>query len=326
MKKSVINWSVRLLISAIALLAVFLNVNLSDIVDHLTRMSWGWQVPALCMTVLGTLIKTSRLKYLIASDTHYVSFRHSFAGYAIGVFGNIFLPLRGGDVLRCAALSRLSTHSSMPHQVGIFMIEKTLEMFSFVAIAIGGMIWFHQGSWQGLIAGIVGFGIVAMLIILMIYGERLMGFYIHLKLPFVKHVQKIIHMMAEVTRAFRNVSSYKQIIFLVLVTMVLRIIETAMFWFIAQSLGMDIGFAQMAVIFAFFAFGVAVPAAPGFIGTFEAAIVYGAMMFGVSQVTALSFALTTHAWLLLSWFLMGMIAFMIIPASQLLKPKETRPS
>ena len=322
MKKSVMSWGIRLLISAIALLSVFLNVDISDVTEHLSGMNWGWQVPALCMTVFGVLIKAARLKYLMSSDIHHISFRHSFAGYAVGVFGNIFLPLRGGDILRCAALSRLCSGSSMPHQVGIFMVEKTLEMLSFVAIAIGGLIWFHQGTWQGLIAGAIGLGVIVLLIGLMIYGETLMKIYIALKLPFVKQMQKIMNVMAEVTAAFRNVSSYKQIVFLVLITMVLRVVETAIFWSIAQSLGMDIGFAQMAVIFAFFAFGVAVPAAPGFIGTFEAAIVYGAMMFGVQQAAALSFALTTHAWLLLSWFLTGMVAFIIIPPSQLLRPKE----
>jgi uncharacterized protein (TIRG00374 family) len=56
-------------------------------------------------------------------------------------------------------------------------------------------------------------------------------------------------------------------------------------------------------------FGVALPAAPGFVGTFHAAGRYGLALFGVAALPALSFATVYHAFSLASCFLLGAVSY-----------------
>jgi uncharacterized protein (TIRG00374 family) len=56
-------------------------------------------------------------------------------------------------------------------------------------------------------------------------------------------------------------------------------------------------------------FGVAIPAAPGFVGTFHAAGRYGLALFGVAAIPALSFATVYHVFSLAICFLLGFVSY-----------------
>jgi uncharacterized protein (TIRG00374 family) len=59
----------------------------------------------------------------------------------------------------------------------------------------------------------------------------------------------------------------------------------------------------------FIAFGVAIPSAPGFIGTFHAAARYSLTLFGIQAGAAVSFALVYHLFSLVLCVLMGLISY-----------------
>jgi uncharacterized protein (TIRG00374 family) len=314
--------------SAALLYLVSLNVDAAQVVENLASINTTLLAPAAIATICSVLIKTERLRLLLDhSPQNVIPFQKTYIGLSLGIFGNVFLPLRGGDALRCVALSKLVPGSSVSRQIGVFVAEKTFETVSFALIAVFGVIWFHRDfldktPWAAALAmGVLAIGII---------GLFAMNWLLHHMLPERLEKLRVIiwgkAVLQNISAAFRDIASLRQISVLAGLTIALRLIEATMFLLIAQGLGMTLSIPQLAVIFAISAFGIAIPAAPGFVGTFEAAIVYATMMFGIDQTAALGFALTAHAWLLLSWLLMGATAFALMPGIfTLVKKNEKMP-
>ena len=61
------------------------------------------------------------------------------------------------------------------------------------------------------------------------------------------------------------------------------------------------------------AFGIAVPSTPGFFGPFEAALVAVLSLFGVSDTTAFSYAVTYHLTTLIPITLLGLVSLAVSP-------------
>jgi uncharacterized membrane protein YbhN (UPF0104 family) len=60
--------------------------------------------------------------------------------------------------------------------------------------------------------------------------------------------------------------------------------------------------------------GVAIPSAPGFIGTFHLSVQYGFMFYAVSSEEALSAAILLHASFFFPTILLGCFAFIVVQA------------
>jgi uncharacterized protein (TIRG00374 family) len=74
-------------------------------------------------------------------------------------------------------------------------------------------------------------------------------------------------------------------------TLAVWLIEGAIFWLVAQSLALDVAPLEGCFLLVLTAFFSLIPAAPGYVGTFEAAVVFGLNAIGVAGGQALSFAL-----------------------------------
>jgi uncharacterized protein (TIRG00374 family) len=98
-----------------------------------------------------------------------------------------------------------------------------------------------------------------------------------------------------------QIQSYKKkaILFILFETLVIWLFTTGMYLVAAWAFSVNpIGFLESIGLLAFTMLGMAVPSAPGFAGTYEAAFVAGLEVFGSDNATRnIAFALTFHWWI-----------------------------
>src|SRR3954447_23106068 len=93
-----------------------------------------------------------------------------------------------------------------------------------------------------------------------------------------------------VARASRRPARFFGAVMLVF-TVIVWMLEGVVLWLIGQSLGLDISPVEGMFVLVLCGFFVMIPAAPGYVGTFEAGVAIALARLGIGGGTAVAFAL-----------------------------------
>jgi uncharacterized membrane protein YbhN (UPF0104 family) len=81
---------------------------------------------------------------------------------------------------------------------------------------------------------------------------------------------------------------------------------------VQYSIHLSLPFAAPFLIMAMASFGVMIPSAPGFIGTFHLSVQYAFLLYGVPKEEALSAAILWHAGFFFPTIILGFASFLIV--------------
>jgi glycosyltransferase 2 family protein len=299
-------WLPGVIISIIALFVLSRLVSWGDLVRSFSSLNPLVVVVAVLLTVCSSMARTQTWRILLGSR---VKYWRTFHILNIGFMLNNLFPLRAGEFGRAVLMGRSSGLGTF-HVLSTIVIERTYDM-----VVIAGMLL----ATLPLVLGIKW----AQPFTIAIMGVMLLGlFCLHLlaryksqvdswitgvagRFPWVRRV--VMPRVASLLDGLGVLTSPQKMaesVFWILVT-----------WFIYNM----VTFVVLALFvphppfwWAFFlngaaALGVAVPAAPGGIGVYEASIVGALSFLQVSTSQALAFALVIH---LLNWittFVMGIV-------------------
>jgi uncharacterized protein (TIRG00374 family) len=108
---------------------------------------------------------------------------------------------------------------------------------------------------------------------------------------------------------FGVMASFRQAATILLCTMTIWMLFSTTTYLFLLAFSIKAPFLVAVTIQVFICFGVALPSAPGFIGTFHAACRYALTLFGIQAVTAVSFATAYHLFSLVACLLLGLVSY-----------------
>ncbi len=307
---------VGVLISAVLLYLAFRGQNPRDIWDALRSFDSRWLLPALVLYGLGVVIRALRWSILLRPLVP-VTTRQILPIVVVGYTANNVLPLRTGELVR-AFLMRQQFGVRKTAALATIAVERLfdgLTMLGFIFAAMTVISLTAELRHMALIAAIIFAAILVGLVVLTLGGsvrDRLLQLVLGpLPAPLAERVER----MAESFLGGLGVLRRKGDLALVAVTSIAAWgFEASMYWALAQGFGGEVA-AVITVPAALLTTGVAnlatlVPAAPGYVGTFEAGVtlvVNGAL--GASRSLALSYAILVHAVLWVPITLIGAIVW-----------------
>ena len=213
--------------------------------------------------------------------------------------GNMFLPARGGDLVR---VHYSHTASAMPHSevLSRLLLEKVVDLLT---IAFLGLIaaWLLRHSIApssaSLLLGMTGTafaaGVVAVLMVRLV-GERLIGwlgplFRLTRKREFIE--RHVTHMVRDAGRRL----TLANLLGPALLTMALWLMAYALSYVLAAGfVGVTLSYPESLLILFAGALGLMVPAAPSGIGTFHVSVVSAFLLLGRSASEGLLVATVIH--------------------------------
>ena len=218
----------------------------------------------------------------------------------VGYMGNTILPARGGEVLRILLLGERTT-SSRREILGSIVAERVLDagvlVVLFAALTWSGVAGTHKGR----LPAAIGLGLIAV-------GAVVLFFYISLR------KRGKLERFAEILRPFLRASRLlfgKLGVLLGFLTAGIWVLEGVIFWLIGLSLHLDIDVLQGTFLTVLTSFFLLVPAAPGYIGTFDAALVVGLRAVGITGGQRLAFVLLTRFVLFVPVTLAGLVLMLV---------------
>lgn len=300
--------------TAAAVALLIHNLDFAALGSSLRGIDTGWWPFLILLTVGSWMLKCWRMQSLFPREQA-VTLRACSIALGIGVIGNLVFPLRAGDVLRCAVLRQLAERTSVEGILGTFALEKLLESMAIAAILL---------YWAGLVAlpaevHVVAGRLAAASATAVALGVAAWILFDHVDtlLSRVGNIHGWPGRAAARARTFfqelRRCLNWRRMTVATLQTALLRLVDAATFLVLALAVGMQVDLSQAFLVMAVIAVATALPAAPGYLGTYEAGGVIALGLIGVAKPAALAYAITTHLWFIATWIVFGVIAVFSLP-------------
>jgi uncharacterized protein (TIRG00374 family) len=225
--------------------------------------------------------------------------RDAYALVPVGCMGNTVLPARTGELLRVFLLGRRTT-APRREVLGSIVAERLLDLLVLIAL-------FAILSWSG-IGGAPG-GQAPATIAVTLVALGFLGALLYVRFRRRGRFERFATTVRPFARAsrllFGRVGAK-----LAVVTAGIWTLYGLECYLVGASLGLSITPVEALMITVFASFSTLVPAAPGFVGTFDAAVIFAAKSLGVSGAAALSFGLLVRFIMFVPITIVGSIILM----------------
>ena len=296
-------WQVWLgvLISIVFLYLAFRQVDFSQVWHFLAQARWSWVLLGLVFYFLGVLLRAFRWQILL-NPLKRLPVRTVFPVVAIGYMGNNIYPARAGEVLR-AVLLKSKENVDISGSLATIVVERLFD-----AIVILGLVLLNLGQlagmpsaqeWVGSIQKGATIGGAVFLLILLVFlamvffterAQKVTSWLVQHLIP-SKLCEPVNRIIARFIDGLSSLRSPLQAFKVLLLSAAIWVCETGLYWGVMQALGLQLSFMTLMLLNGVINLVLLVPAAPGGLGTFDAACKAMLELFGVGAELALGYTL-----------------------------------
>jgi glycosyltransferase 2 family protein len=274
---------IQTLVSVVALAAVVVWASNQDS-PHIPTdgKAIAWLLAALGLYTLATLVRAERWHQILEATGVHSTRADCYALTTVGYMGNNVLPARAGEALRVVLLSQRSDGSKRT-VLGSIVAERLLDVIALVTIFIVTVYGVLSPSevlptdHPLIVSGIgVVLVIVAAVAIWILRAHHVF-----------ERVRDWLRPMADAPRALLS----RRGLALLAGTFLLWTLEATVYLAVARAVDLNFSVSGALYLVALTNFVAALPAAPGSIGTFDAAVAFGAKALGASGSAAVSYVI-----------------------------------
>ncbi|CAG0956285.1 MAG: flippase-like domain-containing protein [Anaerolinea sp.] len=288
------------LISAATLAYALGGQDFSKIGTELRTARYVWVVPTLLLVLIGLGFRGMRWRELLNNRT---SFIHSFHIMNVGYFFNAWLPLRLGEVARAFLTTRLQPPLSIFLALSSVVVERLVDLLSVVGLVVVAVLIapvspdFQRGAAVTAALAVGGILVLGLFAARRSLAHQILGIILKI-LPFLErlHLRQVLDHTLD---GIAPLSSPRR--------MGLALFWSALAWASSVVAGFvlllafydDPNWIAALLMIAAASIAVALPAVPGNVGPFEAAVILGLNAGGMINAThtqekAFAFAVVIH--------------------------------
>jgi len=300
---------VGLLISAYFLYRVLTEMwdNLDRVWANLVQAQYLWVIPGVAVYFLGVWARTWRWHYMLR-PVQKVSLKHLFPIVCIGYMGNNIYPFRAGEVLRAYVLQR-EEGVSISASLATVVAERIFDGIVMLLFVFLGL-WLVPGVLPEIDAGLrrtitvftfLFFGALLVFILMALLPRRTQAIYtwvIGKVVPqrFRQPVQGTADRFLDGLRCLR---SPRDLAMIFVTSVVIWLAETVKYWFVMHGFPFSAPFYVLMLMNGVVNLATTLPAAPGYIGTFDWPGIQVLELSGVDGPVAAAYTFALHVAL---WF------------------------
>lgn len=201
---------------------------------------------------------------------------------AVAHFGNNVLPARAGDALRVVLIAPRA-HTDARTAIGTVVAERVLDVVVLVGLFVV-LAYVVLGGIDAPSAGRLVFA--ALLVAGLLAVTAAVAWLLHRR-GHLRRVLAFLAPMAEATRRLRSNHGMQ----LLAITFLVWALEWVAWWLAARAVGLDLALLEIGYLMGLASVFALVPSGPGYVGTFDAAVVFGVRALEYTGAQALSYVL-----------------------------------
>ncbi len=298
MKKRILFLS-GLIISAFFLYLALRGIAWSEVKRSLLYMNPIWVFPATALFVPGYFLRGLRWK-LILSPVKECKTVNLISTIIISFMINNLFPLRMGELARAYIIGQKEGMSKSSALATVVM-ERTFDGLTLVFLfSISFLSYALLRSVRNLrIIGGLALGTFAgvflLILVLIHYRDSLPSRVQRLcSLLSSTWAEKASHWVESFLQGFMVIKEKRLIAYIAGCSILIWLIEGFGLYLLSRAFGLGINYPIALSVMTISCIGIAIPAAPGYIGTYEAFVRYSLAIFSVSGNKAFSFAIFVH--------------------------------
>ncbi len=300
---------VGIVISGVFLYLALRGLHLAEVWQALQTARYWWLLPGIAVYFVGVWARAWRWHYLLRPLKR-ISTRTMFPIVTIGYMGNNVFVARAGEVLRAVILK---DREGVPVSASLatVIVERVFD-----AVVMLGFVFFNLGELGKLTqnSGFIGniqqlalwgailfIGALAVFLLAAMFPkttEKVVMGIINRFLP-GHWREKVGGIALRFLTGLESLRSPKDALMVLFTTIVIWLLETGKYWFVMHAFDFQASFFALMLMNGIVNIATTLPAAPGYIGTFDAPGIAVLVAYGIPQAVATAYTLVLHAAL---WF------------------------
>ena len=295
-----------LAISAVFLYFAFRGVDLGEVVEHLRGASYPWLLGVTAVSVYSNWVRAQRWG-LFFRHFRRISPSSLFRSTMIGLAANNVMPLRVGEAVRAYSISK-KERIAFATSFTTVILERIFDMVTVLLLLALALFLVpipesadaQIGGALRLLSAVTAAAIG--LVVFLFFKQELMVRWVDASLGLLpsRIAEPLHHLFHAFLAGLEALTDKRQLLYLFAYSLWLWTCFIIAFWCGAKSLALDVThhlplFRVSLLATVLVAIFIMIPAAPGFVGTFQAGCLVALGVFGVPKEEALSFSLLTHA-------------------------------
>ena len=294
--------------------ATFLYLSLRNIAVTQLLEAWRksdpvWLIAIVALLLIGFVVRSVRWQRMFPPDA-VPRLGVAFDAFVIGAMGNNLMPGRLGDLVRAVLIGRHLPALGTSGALANIVLEKAFDgmvLLGFLAIAVllaPFPDWVAQTGYLGI--AIFGGAFVALAILRMTAHNRSPS-------PNTEQGRWksiILGLLDRASHGLHAIGSTRVVLTVGGLTIVVWLIELAIIASAFSMFGLTLPLDALLVTLVLLSIGTMLPAAPGFIGTYQFFVVTALGLYAVPQVTAVALGLLLNLTVIVITTLAGVFALL----------------
>lgn len=305
-------WTWGMAVISLGLLVWILwRANLDQVSKALRSADYSLVVLGLPVILVGLILRALRWRILLA-PLGMSSFGASFTSMMIGYLANNLLPARAGELVRAYVLSQRAGISKSANLATI-VVERVADGLVLVVALSTLLIVFPMPAWVhqvALVGSIVFVGAILILVTARSGRQQMQG--ILGRLLSTGPRQWKVRSISIGSNFLLGLTSFRglfDVFAYLLLTVLAWSTDVLLFWLVMQAFGITLPVLAVILVMATGALSTSIPALPGYVGTYQFAIVSVLESLQVDAVPATAFALGVHG---LVWLTVNTVGLLVL--------------
>jgi glycosyltransferase 2 family protein len=282
-------------VSAVSLYLAVRGMDFARTAQELRQGSPAPILGALLFLFLSYWIRAWRWRYLLAPIKD-IPVRPLFRSTLIGFMGNYLLPFRAGEVMRAVSIGQTQGISKSA-ALGSIVLERVFDgvvisLTPFLVLsAVELPLWVMRINFALLAIYITS---LVALVIATQRGWTETWIARAMALAPLSFARRAGPLATEFLHGMKGITHSRGLCPISLLSIACWVIHAMYFFLMFKALDFDLSFSVALVLQMVIGIGVILPAAPGYVGTFEYFTVLGLALFGIGHEAAFAYSLLAH--------------------------------
>ena len=300
MRRLGLRGALGIVLSAALLVWALWGIDFGEVSSSLARSNLVLLALSAAVATLTFPLRAIRWQVILAPVVARPPFGPLWRSTAIGVMVNNVVPARAGEIARAFAVSREMPAISFSAAIASLAVDRVFDAVAILTLMMLATFdpAFPAGEsierWAGIGVVIVA-GLLAALYLVVFFPQRLVELFGALTRRVAPRLEpKVRSMLLAFAQGLGVLRHPGRFLAVLGWTLLHWLVNALAFWLAFVAVGIDVPASAALFLQGVIGFGVAVPSAPGFFGTFELSAILGLAVYGVSKSAAVTWAIGFH--------------------------------
>lgn len=237
-----------------------------------------------------------------------------FGALMVGYLANNILPARAGDLVRAYALGNREGIAKST-VLATVVVERVADLMITLILLGSAFLITPLPDWSsdvGIFLALLSLAALGFLVALNLFGMRLVQAIVRLLRFLPQSMLRRFEGIGEgFIRGVEPLRDVRRVIRFLALSSLIWLMEVTITYLTARAFSLPLGFAGALFVLLIIAIGMAIPSAPGFIGTYEFFGLSALLLLGIEGGDALGFLLVLHAVTLVGTSIIGAISLVL---------------